>query len=96
MASVSSAERNPQFACFLDLPAELRNKIYKLIVTPTHRFYSLKGYRIRYTMLLPLIVCNAHIANELLPMFFAEKAIHLESHTKDPHQLSNRRRTSVA
>jgi hypothetical protein len=62
---------------FLDLPGELRNCIYLHRIKWATSFISVKGYRMRYQMLIPLLLANHEIAGEARPLLLAENGIHL-------------------
>ena len=75
---------------FLDLPDELRNNIYvRRIKWPTS-FVTVKQYRIRYQVLLPLLLANSQIACEVRPLLFAENGIHLIPQEAAIHSCSRR------
>ena len=89
-----STGRPTKWAGFLDLPAELRNHIYHLRFA-SNSFFTVKSYKIRYHILLPLLLANTKIAEEARPVLFAQNGIHLVPHRIDPFSNESWRLTEL-
>jgi hypothetical protein len=67
---------------FIDLPAELRNKIYENRVlyrtkAGKRKMVSVTGFRVRHQQLMSLILADKQIGSEMLPVFFGGNLLHL-------------------
>ena len=73
---------------FSNLPPEVRNKIYRLVVSfrtddGTHKALKPKEFQIRYQKLLPKLLLSRQVLSEMLPILLGDNVIHLraQSHT---------------
>jgi len=80
--TMSSESGSESMAGFRNLPAELRNKIYENRVLFRNGIgerekLSVTDFRVRHQQLIPLILADKQIGNEILPVFFGENTLHL-------------------
>lgn len=78
----SGSESGNQMAGFLNLPAELRNKIYENSVLHREKAgkrtqLSITDFRARHQEIMSLMLADKQIGGEILPMFFGDNVLHL-------------------